>query len=285
MGARGLTTPVSIIVRTLGRRRRWLQSALRSINAQTWGRVEIVLVEDGPGVLGPVAAEVLLGPGRNVRYISAPDLGMAKGGNLGLSSATGTYIGFLDDDDELEPSHLATLAGELDRRPELGAVVARALKVPVKDPDGEGDWPRGGTVVGPKKVSRALLHLANQMPIQSVLVRRSLLDAVGGFDPDLTYLEDWDLWLRCTALAPFGTVDAVTSRFRVPASRATLAARAARHAEWADRIRARLAASGSTVPSAEVIEALEHLRSNPVDYVPLRALLGALRARLTGRRP
>lgn len=282
MGAGGLTTPVSIIVRTLGRRRRWLQAALRSINAQSWGRVEIVLVEDGPGVLGPVAAEVLLGPGRNLRYISAPGLGMARGGNLGLSTATGTYIGFLDDDDELEPRHVATLAAELDRSPALGAVVARSLRVPVRDPDGEGSWPRGGRVVGPAKVTRALLHAANQMPIQSVLVRRSLLDEAGGFDPEQTYLEDWDLWLRCTAITPFGTVDAVTSRFRVPAARAVLAERAARHAAWADRIRGKLAASGSVVPSVEVIEAFEHLRAHPADYVPLRALLGALRQRLTG---
>lgn len=243
-----------------------------------------MLVEDGPGDLGPVAAEVPLGRGRNIRYISAPNLGMAKGGNLGLSTATGSYVGFLDDDDELEPHHVATLATELDAKPELGAVVARALKVPVKDPDGEGDWPRGGGVVGPRRVSRALLHLANQMPIQSVLARRSLVEEAGGFDPDLTYLEDWDLWLRCTALASFGTVDAVTSRFRVPADRRILAARAARHAPWAERIRAKLAASGSVVPSGEVIAALEHIRANPADYIPLRALLGALKERLRRRR-
>jgi hypothetical protein len=135
-------------------------------------------------------------------------------------------------------------------------------------------------VVGPEAVSRALLHLANQMPIQSVLVRRDLVLRAGGFDPDLLYLEDWDLWLRCTAMMPFGTSDAVTSRFRVPASRSHARERALRHAPWRDRIRTKMSLGGSMVASDDMLRALDRLRDRPEDYIPAGRLMRALVRRL-----
>lgn len=279
---------VSIIVRSRGRRRGWLQAALRSIDRQTHPAVETVLIEDGPGALAELARSVPLGSGRALRYRCAPDLGVSRAGNFGLANATGRYIGFLDDDDELDPGHAALLAAALDAHPEWGAVVARALEVPVRSAAEDAGWPAAGRAVGPAVVSRALLHADNLMPIQAVLARAELLRQAGGFDPELVYLEDWDLWLRCTALMPFGTVDAVTSRFRVPGSRRGREQRAARHAPWRERVLAKLAASGSAVPSEDVAAALAQVRERVEGYVPAAALARALLRRawgaLSGRR-
>jgi hypothetical protein len=279
---------VSIIVRSLGRRTGWLRAALRSIDRQIYPAIEIVLIEDGPGALADTAASQALGPGRALRYRHQPDLGVSRAGNLGLSVATGRYIGFLDDDDELEPGHVAMLAAALEARAEWGAVVARALKVPVRSTAQDEGWPAAGKVVGPETVSRALLHVANQMPIQAVLARAELLQQAGGFDPELRYLEDWDLWLRCTAIMPFGTVDAVTSRFRVPASRRTLQQRAERHAPYRERVLAKLAASGQMLPSGEVAAALSEMQGRVEEYVSAPRLAKALLKRawesLRGRR-
>lgn len=278
----GGAPPVSIVVRSLGHRRAWLQAALRSIERQTHPAIETVLIEDGPGALAALAQSVPLGPGRALRYRFATDLGVSRAGNLGLEVATGRYIGFLDDDDELDPSHAALLAGALEAHPEWGAVVARALEVPVRSAAEDAGWPAAGRVVGPAVVSRALLHAYNLMPIQAVLTRAELLRRVGGFDPELVYLEDWDLWLRCTALMPFDTVDAVTSRFRVPGSRRGREQRAARHAPWRDKVLAKLAASGSAVPSEDVAAALAQVRGAIESHVPAGALARALLRRLWG---
>lgn len=284
----GSQAAVTIIVRSQGRRTGWLRAALRSIDRQTYPAIEIALIEDGPGVLADIAASQSLGQGRALRYRHRPDLGVSRAGNLGLAAATGRYIGLLDDDDELEPGHVAILVAVLETHPEWGAAVARSLKVPARSAAQDEGWPAAGKVVGPESVSRALLHVANQMPIQAVLARADLLRQAGGFDPELRYLEDWDLWLRCTAIMPFGTVDAVTSRFRVPASRRALQQRAERHAPYRERVLAKLAASGQMLPSAEVAAALSELQDRIEDYVPVPRLAKALLKRawesLRGRR-
>jgi glycosyltransferase involved in cell wall biosynthesis len=266
---------VSIVVRSRGRRRSWLQAALRSIDRQTYPAVETVLIEDGPGALADLARSLALGPGRALRYRFASELGRSRAGNLGLQVATGCYVGFLDDD-ELDPGHAALLVAALEAHPEWGAVVARALEVPVRSTAEDAGWPAAGRVVGPTAVSRALLHAGNLMPTQAVLARADLLHRVGGFDPELIHLEDWDLWLRCTALMPFGTIDAVTSRFRVPASRRGRQERAARHAPWRAKVMAKLAASDSPVPRGDVAAAQTQIRERLEDYVSARALAQAL---------
>lgn len=272
----GEAVPVTIIVRTLGRRRSWLQGTLRSIDRQRYGAVEIVLIEDGPGALAELARDFPLQAGRRLRYRHQAELGMAKAGNLGLAFATGRYAGLLDDDDELEPDHIKLLAAALEAREDWGAVVARALWVPVRSTAQDEGWPAAGAVVGPTKVSYAMMHLANQLPISAVLVRTELLRRVGGFDPALVYLEDWDLWLRCLALMPFGTVDAVTSRQRVPGTRRGREHRAALHAPWRERVLQKLAASDGAVASRDVITAFAELRDHVDAYVPANRLVAAL---------
>ena len=43
-------------------------------------------------------------------------------------------------------------------------------------------------------------------PTSTYLVRKDLLDAVGGFDPDLEARQDWDLWIRIAEKTKIGCV-------------------------------------------------------------------------------
>ena len=54
----------------------------------------------------------------------------------------------------------------------------------------------------------------NFIPAIALLVRRTALDAAGGFDERLTALEDWDLWLRLSLIAE-ALQPAVLVRYRV----------------------------------------------------------------------
>src|SRR4029078_5689362 len=118
--------------------------------------------------------------------------------NAGLRAATTRWVAFVDDDDLWAPRKL---------RAQLQAI----------EEDGEGRWSCvGSVVVGPvlailraglpprdRDVADHLLRY-NHIPRggSGVLVDRELVADVGGFDPTLSTLADWDLWIRLGLRSP-----------------------------------------------------------------------------------
>ena len=64
--------------------------------------------------------------------------------------------------------------------------------------------------------SRERLRTENFIPIQAALFRRRLYDELGGFDPSLDMLEDWNLWVRYSLGGKFKLVPKTTSCYRTP---------------------------------------------------------------------
>ena len=98
---------VSIIIPTYNRPSQ-LKQAIESVLAQTYGNVEIVVVND----CGSMAEEVveLLNSQGNIQYHRAKrNAGLAAARNMGIRNAQGAYIGFLDDDDRLYTDHVESL--------------------------------------------------------------------------------------------------------------------------------------------------------------------------------
>ena len=110
------TTPlVSVLIRTKDRKA-LLQEALQSVLAQTWPSLEVIIVNDGGE---DFSADVVPAGADNIRWLDNPGPhGRSHAANLALESAAGTYCLFLDDDDSIDPPHLANLVEVLDRHPE-----------------------------------------------------------------------------------------------------------------------------------------------------------------------
>ncbi|MEW2161803.1 bifunctional glycosyltransferase family 2 protein/CDP-glycerol:glycerophosphate glycerophosphotransferase [Streptomyces sp. NPDC007084] len=103
----------SVIVPTFGVAGR-LSHALDSVLAQSFGDVELIPVCDGPG--SPAAAVAAGYAARDSRVApvhSPPSGGLSGARNTGLAAATGTYVLFLDGDDELAPGALGALDAAL----------------------------------------------------------------------------------------------------------------------------------------------------------------------------
>lgn len=220
----------SVVVRTQGRRLKLLLAALESLARQTYPALEVIVVEDGSAAAaGVVAAAEALRP--NVfRHLPAPRQGRCRAGNLGLERARGALLGFLDEDDAVEPDHVATIAAALHADPAANCAYARAT--PLYCTGLDEDEPHvawAGAPEGDAPFSRTLLWLRNSIPIQAALFRRELYQRCGGLDPDLDALEDWDLWLRYSAEKPFTALEAITSSYKLPASRSKRLQRARAH--------------------------------------------------------
>src|SRR5690349_19366954 len=92
----------SIVVRTMGRP--VLQRALASIAAQTHRPLEIVLVDAAASGMSMTAHADI-----PVRVVTQGRLDRPAAANAGLEAARGEWLLFLDEDDEIEPHHVASL--------------------------------------------------------------------------------------------------------------------------------------------------------------------------------
>jgi LmbE family N-acetylglucosaminyl deacetylase len=203
---------VSVVVRTRDRPE-LLAEALASLAGSVYRRLEVVLVNDG-GAPPRLPAGF---PLPVVRVELDGNRGRAAAGNAGIAAAHGSHLAFLDDDDLVEPEHLATLAGALGaagvRVPYTDAAVA--VYELAASADG-GRWvERERRLPYSRDFDPDLLLLDNYIPFHTVLLPRELLAQVGALDESLPFFEDWDLLLRLSRRVAFHHLPRVTCEYRV----------------------------------------------------------------------
>lgn len=277
---------VSIVVRSQGRRPRLLSAALRSLAEQRHPHLEVLLVEDG----GDSCAQIVEAAARDrpdvFRRLPIEKSGRSAAGNAGLAAARGRLLGFLDEDDFLEPEHVRVLAAALNQRPETDCVYARARPL-LSEGLATDDVRDVGTlpIEGDVPFSRTLLWLRNSIPIQAALFRRELFERCGGFDVTLDALEDWDLWIRFSAEKDFLALDAVTSTYRLPASLNEREARARSHEAARERVNAKHADLVASHRFADIAALPTHIREHTGLRQSISRAGAALAEKLRGRKP
>jgi glycosyltransferase involved in cell wall biosynthesis len=165
----------------------FLKATIESALAQSYPRVEIIVVDDGStDHSGEIAKSF------PVRYIHQPNCGLTPSRNLGIQESRGTYLVFLDADDRLMPEAIEVGLRILIQRPECALTVGDHLFV---SEDGYYLANSRKTFL-PARHYEALLKSNCFEMISSILFRRSIFDQVGGFDTELSVAEDYDLYLR-----------------------------------------------------------------------------------------
>ncbi len=162
--------------------------ALRSVAAQTYGNLEILIVDDGSTDDTEASVHAT---GIPVRYLPQPHAGVSAARNRGVAAARGEWIAFLDSDDVWLPEKLARQMSFIHGK---GAIEACQT---------EEIWIRDGVQVNPGARHRkpsgdifaASLELCLVSP-SAVMLRRATFERLGGFDEGLSACEDYDLWLR-----------------------------------------------------------------------------------------
>lgn len=191
---------VSVIIPTYNRSR-YIAEAIRSVQAQTYQDVQIIVADDGSTDNTP---DVVLAFGQGVTYLQLPHRGQAAATrNAGLRAAEGEYVAFLDSDDLFLPHKLALQLAAFEQRPEAGLVYSNGYFFR-DDPQ----TPTGHALDGlPTPTGNALADMlrGNFLTSPVVLVRRDCLDVVGVFDEGQEFfaVEDYDLWLRIAVQFPF----------------------------------------------------------------------------------
>jgi glycosyltransferase involved in cell wall biosynthesis len=169
----------------------FIDETLASIFAQTVQDIETVVVDDGS--TDDTCARVLT-YGARVRLVAGGRAGAAGARNVGVAASGSDWVAFLDADDVWEPDKLERQLAEAAR---TSAALISTDRYNVGD---RGALPLVQSAIQSLVDGDAFerLLLGNVITTSSVLLRRSVFDAVGGFstEPDVLYAEDWDLWLR-----------------------------------------------------------------------------------------
>jgi len=182
-----------------------LESALKQ---DCPGGMEIVVVDDGSTDETP---DVLRSFGSAIRVVRQENSGPAHARNLGFREARGELFALLDSDDVWLPGKMRAQLAALDADPET-CLVHSDVEEFFQDGSGRR-WTRRPPVLA-GDVHRDLLR-RNFVHTMTVVVRRSAIETVGGFDPAYPPCEDWDLWLRLAERWPFAGDRGTRVRTRV----------------------------------------------------------------------
>ncbi len=88
---------------------KYLEKCVKSIIAQTYEELEIILVDDGSIDSSGQLCDMLAETDVRIRAIHKSNGGPSSARNTGIESASGDYIGFVDSDDWIEPDMFKTL--------------------------------------------------------------------------------------------------------------------------------------------------------------------------------
>jgi glycosyltransferase involved in cell wall biosynthesis len=200
----------------------YLHECLRSVARLAGPGTEVVVVDDGStDDIKPVVERF----GHLARYIWQPNGGPGAARNTGLRETSGTYVRFLDADDYLLPT--STLAAQLrllEDQPDVGLVYAQAVQVDqLGRPFGlqKPTYARRSYIrQGDAEIEDLLVR--NQILPSTTVIRRSVVDRVGLFRPELRFGgEDWELWLRIAQVSSIAYLAGPVAAHRIHAESVT----------------------------------------------------------------
>ena len=196
---------VSIIIPTRDRSA-LLSRALTSVASQLYRPIEVIVINDAGAPVDEIVEN--FDKGLNLEVIDNPsNVGVAECRNIGQRQSRGTYIGYLDDDDQLYPHHVGHL---VERMQTQGARAAHSI-AHVRRRRRSGDYQMVEFPHTAKSFSDGEILVSNLITAQSMLHERTLVDEIGQFDNSLEAMQDWDYWIRLGASTAVAGSALVTS--------------------------------------------------------------------------
>ena len=173
----------------------YLERAVLSIQRQSLKSWELLLLDDGSMDATPVLVDCLSRSDPRIKAAHLPHRGIAETLNAGLSMARGPFIARMDADDCSHPLRLALQSAWLEERTEICAVGCKVRIFPRNrvTPGMLAYEKWSNSLLAPEEIARDIFVEA-PLVHPSVMIRREVLEEVGGYRPRGP--EDYDLWLR-----------------------------------------------------------------------------------------
>jgi glycosyltransferase involved in cell wall biosynthesis len=169
----------------------YLEKAVDSILAQTFTDFEFVIIDDGSTDSTPQVLQRYQAADRRVLVHHQENVGLTVSLNRGCGRARGAYLARMDADDIAFGDRLERQVGFLDRHPRVALVGSPVVRI---DESGR-EIKRSGGPGSHAEIVRALAEY-NCFTHPTVMLRKDMLAAVGGYREAYRQAQDYDLWLR-----------------------------------------------------------------------------------------
>ena len=172
--------------------RRYVQSAVESILGQSYMHWDLLIIDDAStDGTWELLQSITRGDGRITIERNDLNRGLAASLNRGWRQARGNLIARMDADDESLPERLQRQIEFLQDHPEVAVLGTGAELI-----NEAGD--SLGRMLRPAEHEALVSRIFRENPFihPSVILRRSFLEATGGYDDALRRGQDYDLWLR-----------------------------------------------------------------------------------------
>lgn len=190
---------------------RYLEKTLESVLAALpASEIEIVVVDDCSKSDDPEEVVARVGAGR-VRFSrNDKNIGATATFNRCLTLARGQLVHILHGDDAVLPGFYSRVETAMTAAPDAGACACRHARM-----DERGRWlDLGGPLTEDLATSQSLFR-RNTLTAPAVVVRRDVIERVGGFRTDLVHAADWDLWKRIALVSRIVVVNEPLLLYRV----------------------------------------------------------------------
>jgi glycosyltransferase involved in cell wall biosynthesis len=163
----------------------YLMEAVSSVLAQTYKKIELIIVDDGSDDVETIKA-LKLCKEKKICVIIIENSGVSSARNIGVAHSRGEYIVFLDGDDIIKPTYIEQLIKTKNEHPdaELVYTITRLF--------GKKNYLRP---MGTPKFSRLLIY--NDYFAVTCLLSKSRFVEVGEFNEKMIDgIEDWEMFIR-----------------------------------------------------------------------------------------
>lgn len=218
-------SPIVSVIIPVRNCREYIDQAVLSVLNQSYGDFELLVIDDGSDDddytrLRAVDARI------KVERLSG--CGVSKARNVGMAMARGRYIAFLDADDVWFPGKLEAQVQYFERNPTVGVVFGGFVRW-VADETGKFK-PASDMVTpvpadsgcDPSRSGWLYLRLINGLLVgmNTAVIRRSIYEAIGGFNESMRQAEDYDFWLKASRLMEMHSLEGAVALYRIHAASA-----------------------------------------------------------------
>lgn len=166
----------------------FVDQAIQSVLHQTYGHIEIVLVDDGSTLHVDKVAPYM----DRICYLGKANGGTASALNHGIRHATGTYIAWLSSDDLFHPDKIAR---------QLAFMLARDAWVSFTNYDLiDANSTTTERYAGPcfSTVWEFYQAFFASVPVHgcTVMAKKEMFNQMGYFNEGLLYTQDYEMWMR-----------------------------------------------------------------------------------------
>lgn len=185
---------ISVVVPAFNTPPKYLYPFVYSVVGQVYENWELVIVNASTNKADADRVDDVANIDTRIRVVTAENKGIATNTNVGVAHANGEYIGFMDHDDVLTLDALYEVAKAINDNKDAGLIYSDEDKLTEDglkfiNPHFKPDW------------SPDLLTHVNYITHFTV-IRKRLIDKVGGLDSDRDGAQDYDLTLKVTDLKP-----------------------------------------------------------------------------------